>query len=42
MTTQEIKINIEKLEKTIASNFWQKGYVANCKEQIDNYKKMLN
>ena len=41
MTRQEIKINIERLEKTIAMNCWQKGYVANCKDEIEAYKLML-
>lgn len=41
MTTQEIKINIERLENTISQNFWNKGYVQNCLEEIERYKKML-
>jgi hypothetical protein len=41
MTTQEIKTNIERLEKTIAKNIWNKGYVANCKNQIEYYKTLL-
>ena len=42
MTTQEIKTNIERLENTIKMNIWNKGYVENCKSQIENYKLMLN
>ena len=42
MTTQEIKTNIERLENTIKMNIWNKGYVANCKASIENYKLMLN
>jgi len=42
MTTQEIKTNIERLENTIKMNIWNKGYVANCKSQIESYKLMLN
>ena len=41
MKKQEIKTNIERLEKTIAANFWNKKYVENCKTQIEMYKKML-
>lgn len=41
MTKQEILINIERLEATIAQNIWNKGYVANCKATIESYKKML-
>lgn len=41
MTRQEITTNIQRLETTIKKNFWQKGYVANCKAQIENYKTML-
>lgn len=41
MTTQEIKTNIERLEKTISMNIWNKGYVANCKSQIEVYKSLL-
>lgn len=41
MTTQEINANITRLENTIAQNFWNKGYVANCQSQIENYKSML-
>jgi hypothetical protein len=41
MKTQEILENIKRLEKTISMNIWNKGYVANCKEQIENYKKQL-
>ena len=41
MTTQEINTNIERLENTIKMNIWNKGYVANCKSQIENYKSML-
>jgi len=42
MTHSEINTNIERLEKTIAMNIWNKGYVANCESQIENYKKMLS
>ena len=42
MTTQEIKTNIERLENTIKMNIWNKGYVNNCKSQIESYKLMLN
>ena len=41
MTTQEINTNIARLEKSISMNIWNKGYVANCKTQIENYKSML-
>jgi hypothetical protein len=41
MTTQEIKENIKRIEQTIAMNIWNKGYVANCKAQIESYKSML-
>lgn len=41
MTTSEIKTNIERLEKTIAMNIWNKGYVKNCEAQISRYKEML-
>jgi hypothetical protein len=41
MTTQEIKTNIERLEKTISMNIWNKAYVQNCKSQIESYKLML-
>jgi hypothetical protein len=41
MTTQEIKTNIQRLENTIAMNIWNKGYVANCKSQIEYYKSLL-
>ena len=42
MTTQEILINIQRLEDTIKMNIWNKGYVENCKSQIESYKLMLN
>jgi hypothetical protein len=42
MTTQEILINIQRLEDTIQMNIWNKGYVENCKCQIEYYKLMLN
>jgi hypothetical protein len=42
MTTQEINTNIARLESTIKMNIWNKGYVANCKSQIESYKEMLN
>jgi len=42
MTTQEINANIQRLESTIKMNIWNKGYVENCKSQIESYKKMLN
>jgi hypothetical protein len=42
MTTTEINTNIARLENTIKMNIWNKGYVANCKAQIENYKLMLN
>ena len=42
MTTQEININIARLESTIKMNIWNKGYVANCQSQIESYKEMLN
>jgi len=42
MTTQEILINIQRLEDTIQMNIWNKGYVENCKSQIESYKLMLN
>lgn len=41
MTNEEIKENIERLEKTIRLNYWNKGYVENCKEQIKTYKILL-
>ncbi len=41
MKTQEILENIKRLEKTISMNIWNKVYVSNCKEQIENYKKQL-
>ncbi len=41
MTVQEIKTNIERLENTIKMNIWNKGYVANCKRQIENYTELL-
>lgn len=41
MTKQEILTNIERLEATIAQNFWNKGYVENCKKTIESYKEML-
>lgn len=41
MTTQEINTNIARLENTIKMNIWNKGYVSNCKAQIENYKSML-
>ena len=41
MTVQEINTNIVRLEKSISMNIWNKGYVANCKAQIENYKSML-
>ena len=37
-----IKENIKRLENTISMNIWNKGYVLNCKTQIENYKKQLN
>jgi hypothetical protein len=42
MTTEEILINIQRLEDTIQMNIWNKGYVENCKSQIESYKLMLN
>ncbi len=42
MTTQEILMNIQRLEDTIQMNIWNKGYVENCKSQIESYKLMLN
>ena len=42
MTSQEIKTNIARLEETIQMNIWNKGYVENCKSQIEYYKSMLN
>ena len=41
MNKQEINNNIIRLEKTISLNFWNKGYVANCKHEIEQYKEML-
>lgn len=41
MNKQEILTNIERLEKTISQNFWNKKYVENCKASIENYKQML-
>ena len=41
MTAQEINTNIERLKKTISMNIWNKGYVLNCKNQIEAYKLML-
>ena len=41
MSQSEIKVNIERLEKTISMNIWNKGYVANCKAQVERYKSML-
>jgi len=42
MSIEEIKTNIERLEYTIKMNIWNKGYVENCKIEIENYKSMLN
>ena len=33
--------NIARLEATVRKNHWQKGYVANCKEQIASYKQQV-
>ena len=41
MKSEEILENIKRLEQTISMNIWNKGYVANCKSQIENYKKQL-
>ena len=41
MTTQEIKENITRLESTIKSNSWNKGYIENCKAQLSAYKSQL-
>jgi hypothetical protein len=42
MTAAEINTNIARLEATIQMNIWNKGYVENCKSQIEYYKSMLN
>lgn len=42
MSAKDIKINIERLEYTIKMNIWNKGYVANCKNEIEYYKSLLN
>jgi len=39
--TEEIQENIKRLEYTISQNFWNKGYVANCQEDIKVYKSLL-
>jgi len=41
MTNSNILENIKRLENTIASESWNKGYVANCKAQLSMYKEML-
>jgi hypothetical protein len=41
MTTQEIKINIERLEKTINNRTHAKGYIENCKVTLEWYKSLL-
>jgi len=41
MNIQEIKENITRLEATVKSNSWNKGYIANCEAQIAMYKSML-
>ena len=41
MTNQDLQENINRLEATIKSNSWNKGYVANCEAQITMYKSML-
>lgn len=41
MKKQEILKAILDLEKTIKQNFWQKGYIQNCKNQISSYTARL-
>ena len=41
MTTQEIKINIERLEITIKDRTHHKGYIQNCIEQLNWYYSLL-
>ena len=41
MTNQDLQENITRLEATIKSNSWNKGYIANCEAQIAIYKSML-
>ena len=41
MTNNEIKANIQRLQKTIENNFWNKGYIENCKNNIKTYQDML-
>lgn len=40
-TTEKITENIKRLEKTISMNCWNKGYVKNCQNSIEEYKKQL-
>ena len=40
MNAIEVKENISRLENTIELNFWNAGYVANCKEALLRYKEM--
>lgn len=37
----ELKENIKRTENTISMNIWNKGYVANCKNQIKSYKNQI-
>jgi len=38
MTNQDLQENITRLEATVKSNSWNKGYIANWKEKKENYK----
>lgn len=42
MNKQEIKTNIDRLEKIISiTNTWQKLYIDNMKQVIESYKKLI-
>lgn len=40
-TINRLKENISRLEKTIESGAFQKGYIENCKKDIDSYKTQI-
>jgi hypothetical protein len=36
-----LKLSIERLEKTVLSGCWDAGYLKNCDDQIESFKKQI-
>lgn len=41
MTKEEVKENIRRIEITLTKKYYSKGYLDNCREELEYYKKVL-